>query len=115
MRSKSPDARLRRPPGTAPTVAVRVLIPGILRSYTGGAERLDVEAPCRERGAAPTLGAVLAALDARCPGLKFRIVDEQDHLRPHIRIFVGRDAVRDLEAPVPPTAEVMVVGALSGG
>ena len=115
MPSKSPDARRHRPPGSAPTVPVRVLIPGILRSYTGGAGRLDVEVACRAGAAAPTLGAVLAALDARCPGLRFRIVDEQDRLRPHIRIFVGRDAVRELEAPVPPAAEVMVVGALSGG
>ena len=36
--------------------------------------------------------ALLADLDARFPGLVFRIVDEQNHVRPHIKIFVGAEA-----------------------
>jgi hypothetical protein len=94
---------------------VRILIPGILRSYTAGAHRLDLAVPVAAAATEPTLGAVLDALDARCPGLRFRIVDEQGSVRPHIRIFVGQDAVRDLAVPVPPVLEVMLVGALSGG
>ena len=93
---------------------VPVLIPGILRSYTGGAERIDLPLPTKA-GAAPTVATVLAELDARCPGLRFRIVDEQGRIRAHVKIFCAGELVRDLDAPVPPAAEVMLVGALSGG
>jgi sulfur-carrier protein len=105
---------VRRPrlgPGGAGTIPV--LIPGILRSYTGGAARVDLALPAA--GRVPTVAEVLAALDARCPGLRFRIVDEQGRIRTHIKIFCAGDLVRDLGAPVPPDAEVMLVGALSGG
>ena len=101
--------------GAGPGAPVPVLIPGILRSYTGGADRLDLALPVAAGAGAPTVGAVLAALDARCPGLRFRIVDEQGRIRPHIKIFCAGDLVRDLGAPVPPGAELMLVGALSGG
>ena len=36
------------------------------------------------------------------PGLRFRVVDEQDRLRPHMKVFVNDEAVRDLSTPVPP-------------
>jgi molybdopterin synthase sulfur carrier subunit len=111
MRRPTPDPAA----GSGPAVpTVPVLIPGILRSYTGGAERIDV-APSASAGRAPTVAAVLAALDARCPGLRFRIVDEQGRIRAHVKIFCAGDVVRDLDGPVPPGAEVMLVGALSGG
>jgi len=85
---------------------MRVLLPTHLRSYTSG--RAEVEA----RGA--TLADVLADLDARFPGLRFRVVDEQGRLRPHVRFFVGGEAVQSLAAPVG-TADVQIVAALSGG
>ena len=90
---------------------MQVRIPGLLRSYTKGAEVVIVE----PREAAPTLGDALALLDARYPGFRFRIVDEQRAIRPHIKIFVDRELVRDLGAAIGPEAEVMIVGALSGG
>jgi sulfur-carrier protein len=93
---------------------VPVLIPGILRSYTGGADRIDLLLPTTA-SPVPTVATVLTELDARCPGLRFRIVDEQGRIRAHIKIFCAGALVRDLEAPVPPAAEVMLVGALSGG
>lgn len=85
---------------------VRVHVSSILRSYTQAAQ---VEA------AGATLGAVLQDLDARFPGLRFRLVDEQDRLRPHVRLFVGLDDARDLATPVPDGADVHIMGALSGG
>jgi len=96
---------------TAATRAARVRIPGLLRSYTGGAEIVDVELDA----AAPSVAAALAALDARFPGIAFRLVDEQGAIRPHIKLFVGRGIARDLATPIPPGAELMIVGALSGG
>jgi molybdopterin synthase sulfur carrier subunit len=91
---------------------MQVRIPGLLRSYTKGAEVVRVE----PRGDEPTLADALADLDARFPGFRFRIVDEQGALRPHIKIFVDGQIARDLRTAVTrPDAELMIVGALSGG
>jgi sulfur-carrier protein len=90
---------------------MQVRIPGLLRSYTKGAEVVGVE----PRTAAPTLAEALAELDTRFPGFRFRIVDEQGAVRPHIKIFVDGELARDLDRRVRPDAELMIVGALSGG
>jgi molybdopterin synthase sulfur carrier subunit len=86
---------------------VKVLLPSPLASYT--ANRREVEAD----GA--TLAELLADLDRRYPGLRFRVIDEQDAIRPHIRIFVNRNLVPGLATALHPGDEVLVVAALSGG
>lgn len=83
-----------------------VLIPSSLRSYT---RQMRVEA----HGA--TLGELLADLDRRHPGIRFRMVDEQDRLRPHMRVFVNGQGVRDLAHALQPADDVSIVQALSGG
>jgi molybdopterin converting factor small subunit len=88
-------------------VSVRVRVAALLHSYTGGASVVDAD------GA--TLGEVMDDLDRRFPGIAFRLIDEQGRVRRHVNVFVGEDAVRDRAAPVPPGAEVFIVGALSGG
>jgi len=85
---------------------VKVLIPGALRSYTRTAQ---VEA----EGA--TLGALFSDLDRRHPGLRFRVVDEQNQLRPNMRVFVNGLGVRDLQHALQPEDFVAIVLALSGG
>jgi len=85
---------------------MQVLIPSSLRSYTGVSK---VEA-----GGA-SLGEVLAELDRRYPGIRFRMVDEQDRLRPHMRVFVKGLAVHELAHPLAPDDELAIVQALSGG
>jgi molybdopterin converting factor small subunit len=62
-----------------------------------------------------TLGALLADLDARYPGIRFRMIDEQEAVRPHIRIFVNREKAGSLGQALAPGDEVLVVAALSGG
>ena len=94
---------------------VRVRIPSPLRSYTGGNGEVAVAIPLLAPENPPSLTAVLAALEGRFRGLRFRIVDEQGCLRPHIRLFVGGTLATDLEVPVPSGSEVMIVAALSGG
>lgn len=84
-----------------------VYIPTALRSYT--AQQSDVQVD----GA--TLSDVLTALDRRYPGIRFRIVTEQDQIRPHIRIFVDEEQLQDLSAPLHRTDSVYIVCALSGG
>jgi len=86
---------------------VKVIVPGQLRGYTGGASEVEAE------GA--TLGEVLWDLDRRYPGFRFRVIDEQDRVRRHILLWVGGEREENLAAPIPPGAELFIVGALSGG
>ena len=85
---------------------MQVLIPSSLRSYT----RL-----MRVPAIGATLGEVLADLERQFPGIRFRMVDEQDRLRPHMRVFVGGRAIHDLAQPLQPDDDVNIVQALSGG
>ena len=86
---------------------VRVLIPSQLSSYTAGATRVEA--------AGASVDAVLRDLDRRFPGLRFRVVDEQDRVRKHMRIFVGQDETRSVARPLAETDELLIFGALSGG
>jgi len=85
---------------------MKVLIPTPLRSYT--------QAPQVEAEGA-TLAAVLLDLDRRYPGIRFRMIDEQDCIRRHMRIFINGEQVYDLLIPLVPTDEVQILQALSGG
>lgn len=85
---------------------MKVLIPSPLRSYSG---KPWVEAT----GA--TLGDVLADLDRQYPGIRFRMVDEQDRLRSHMRVFVAGRAIHDLGYAFASADELHIVQALSGG
>jgi hypothetical protein len=109
MPSKRAESRPPRS-ATAPA-AVVVRIPGLLRSYTDGAATVALAG----LPAPATLADALAELDRRFPGFTFRIVDEQGALRPHIKAFVDGALVRDLATPLPRAADLMLVGALSGG
>ena len=93
---------------------VRVRVPSPLRSYTRAAE-VGVAVPLLAPELPPTVGGVLASIDGAYPGLRFRIVDEQGQVRPHIRLFVGNLVTRDLAAPIPEGEVLMIVAALSGG
>jgi sulfur-carrier protein len=86
---------------------MKVLIPSPLFSYTNG--KKDVEAN------GSTLAEVLADLDRQFPGLRFRIVDEQDQMRPHMRFFVNYEQTFDLKLTLEPTDSIQIVQALSGG
>jgi predicted phage tail protein len=66
-------------------------------------------------GQGSTLLEVLANLEARFPGIRFRMVDEQDRIREHIHIFIGQKMAHSLGESVPEGQEVMIVAALSGG
>jgi len=62
-----------------------------------------------------TLAELVGQLDSRYPGLRFRIIDEQDSIRQHIKIFVNQDLAANLATPVTERDEVHIVCALSGG
>ena len=54
-------------------------------------------------------------LDHRYPGMRFRVIDEQGQIRPHIKFFVNGAQVRSLADPLAEADEVLIVCALSGG
>ena len=85
---------------------MKVLVASPLLSYT---REKEVEA------AGATIAELLADLDRRYPGLRFRIIDEQDRMRPHMRFFINGEQVFDLCAPLSATDSVQIVQALSGG
>ncbi|HXC50202.1 MAG TPA: MoaD/ThiS family protein [Candidatus Limnocylindrales bacterium] len=86
---------------------MRVLLPTMLRSYSAGAAEVDA--------AGTTLGDLLADLDRRFPGIRFRVIDEQDRVRQHVRIFVDGEVAGDLGVALAGRSVVQIVGALSGG
>ena len=86
---------------------MKVVLPTPLAEYTE--HRREVEA----EGA--TLAELLADLDRRYPGIRFRVIDEQDAIRPHIKIFVNREQTAGIALALRPSDEVLVVAALSGG
>jgi molybdopterin converting factor small subunit len=84
-----------------------VRIPSPLRSYTGGAATVSAD------GA--SLSEVLSSLEHRFGGMRFRMIDEQGRIRPHIRVYVNLGEARTLDAPVRAGDTVHVICALSGG
>jgi len=86
---------------------VVVRVAALLHSYTRGASVVQATGE--------TLGEVLDDLERRFPGIRFRVVDEQDRLRPHVRFFVNGADARDVALSLSDGDEVYIVGALSGG
>ena len=86
---------------------MNVALPTPLADYVDGRREVQAE------GA--SLAELLADLDRRHPGIRFRIVDERGAIRPHIKIFVNRVQAQALDLPLAPRDEVRVVAALSGG
>lgn len=84
-----------------------IYIPTPLRSYTGGLRQVET------RG--ETLRDIFSDLEARYPGLRFRIIDEQDRIREHIRIFIDQTVASNLNARVKPNARIQIILAISGG
>ena len=87
---------------------MKVRIPNPLLSYTQQARVVEA------RGS--TLDELTRDLDRQFPGLRFRIIDEHQRVRRHIKLFVNStQADDDLATPLAGTDEIMIVAALSGG
>ena len=86
---------------------MKVFVPTPLRSYTR--EESVVE------GSGSSLAELLADMDRRYPGFRFRIIDEQDGIRQHIKIFVNQEQAGTLKAPLRSSDEIHIICALSGG
>ena len=88
-------------------MGVKVHLSSHVRSYTGGQAQVEAEGG--------TLVDVMADLERRYPGIRFRVIDEQERIRPHMNFFVGGVLARDLRHPIRPGDEVFILGSLSGG
>ncbi len=63
-------------------------IPAALREFTAGSSTVEIQSPGQ------TLTDALAALWMKYPGVRDRVLNEQDQIRQHINIFVGNENVR---------------------
>lgn len=94
-------------------MSVSVRVPTILRTYTGGAAEVSVDA-----GDGATLQGVIDALEAAHPGIRARILDDEGKLRRFVNVYVGDEDVRfaqGLETPVGAGSSVSVIPAVAGG
>ena len=86
---------------------MKIKIPTPLYSYT------NHEAFVEAKG--PTLEEITRDLDKRYPGIRFRIVDEQDQIRPHVKFFVNGKQTLDLKTVINEKDQIAIVQAFSGG
>ena len=87
-------------------------IPAALREFSGGRSRVEVEGSCE------TLSEALSALWVLCPGIRDRVLTEQEQPRQHINIFVGDENIRytgGLATRVSSESVISIVPAVSGG
>lgn len=85
---------------------MKIHIPSPLRSYTQSHEA-EVYGE--------TLAEALAELDRQFPGIRFRVVNEQDRIREHIKFFVNEKPVSDITIRLEKNDAIHIVCALSGG
>jgi molybdopterin converting factor small subunit len=62
-----------------------------------------------------TLEAVLSDVDRQFPGLRFRIANERNAIREHIKIFAEERQLLDLNAPLSASDRIYIICAISGG
>ena len=86
---------------------MKVYLSTHLRSYTNKQSVVEAEGE--------TLSELLADMNRRYPGFRFRIVNEQDEIRDTIKIFIDEEYVRSLNIPLAGAEKVHIIGALSGG
>ncbi len=85
-----------------------VILPRSLAALVPGVEH-------RTTATGATVGELVAALDARWPGLADRLCDSGPSIRRHINIFVDGERTTSLDTAVPDDATVHVIPAVAGG
>jgi len=86
---------------------MKIFIPNQLQAYTDGKREVQSHGS--------SLAEIFSDLDKQFPGIRFRSIDEQDRIRPHIKIFIAGELAPSLDSEVSDGQEVQIVGALSGG
>ena len=91
-------------------MSIRVQIPAPLRSLTGGADEVAVDAT--------DVGSLIEALEGLHKGLKDRLLDASGNLRSYVRVFVNDEDVRFLQEKATALKAgdvVAIVPAIAGG
>ncbi len=79
-----------------------VLLPGLLATEAGGQNSFELDVA--------TVGDALRALP-----VADLLLDERGEVRPLVHVYLDRDRVRDLSAPVGEQSRVRIVAAIAGG
>ncbi len=91
-------------------MSIEVRVPTILRSYTDGQKAVT--------GSGDTVADLLADLDSRFPGLRARLVTEDDVLHRFVNVYVNDEDVRflgALDAKLADGDTVTILPAVAGG
>ena len=91
-------------------MAVTVRIPTQLRSLSGDAAEVEVDAA--------TVAEALKALEAQHPGFGERLFDEKGELRRFVNVFVADEDIRfmqGIDTPLDAGTTVSIVPAVAGG
>ncbi|MGI9328409.1 MAG: MoaD/ThiS family protein [Pseudomonadales bacterium] len=86
---------------------MNVFIAQPLRSYT------EQQPVVSAQGS--TLDELLYDLDRQYPGIRFRMVNEQDEMRRHVVFVVDGERTLNLGVPLVGCQEVVILQALAGG
>ncbi len=87
-----------------------VRIPTPLRKLTNDEDVVQVTAT--------TVGAAIAELQGRYPGIKERLVDEKGEVRRFVNVYVNEEDIRFLQnqqTPLKDGDEVSIIPAIAGG
>ena len=85
-------------------------IPGPLRNLSGGEATVEVQAS--------NLRGAIEQLDARFPGFKGRLLDDDGQPRQFVNLFLNDEDVRlgkGLDSPLSEQDEIAIVPAVAGG
>jgi molybdopterin converting factor small subunit len=93
-------------------MAIVFRVPTYLQAYTGGRGEVSVDSAAR------TVDEAFTALWEAHPGLRDRVVTEQNEVRQYLNVFVGADNIRDLRGlatEVQDGCEITIVPSVAGG
>jgi molybdopterin synthase sulfur carrier subunit len=88
----------------------KVRIPTPLRKLTNDAEIVEVTAV--------TIGAAIIELQAKYPGVKERLMDDNGEVRRFVNIYVNEEDIRFLQnqqTPLKDGDEISIIPAIAGG
>lgn len=91
-------------------MAVSILIPTALRSFTAGKSEVRVDAA--------TAGEALTQLTTQHPALRKHLFSDDGKVRSFVNVYVGDEDIRHasgLSTPVPAGATIMIVPSIAGG
>ena len=93
-------------------MAIVFHVPGPLLRLTDGHRRVEIDSSAR------TVREALELLCSRYPGIRDRLLTEQNQIREHVNLFVGTEELRYLNGfatRITDGTEITIMQAVSGG